>query len=189
MKANRFDHMWHSAIAHHAAMVKHYNGMRNAVQRFRKAAYAFACDVLAIQKEHHNEFLAVVPDVDAWMDEHFDPIEQMGDDRRVLLKNIQDGMTERQYVKDFRLWGPRKRAAATASAKHVAKVDAKEAETTVARMTVPAQAKHFRSLCEAQASTIRQLEHDLAVALEELDQLKRDIGKFERSLARRRKSA
>lgn len=33
-----------------------------------------------------------------WMDEHFLPIEQMGDDRHKLLHSIAEGMTEKDYV-------------------------------------------------------------------------------------------
>jgi len=111
----RIDPLWHKALALHSSMVKHANGMRNTVRLFKRAAYRFTKVIMEIQENHHNELLDLVKsagsDIEGWMEEHFEPVEMMGDNRRDLMANVKSGMTEEQYVAQFTSWGPRKRAA------------------------------------------------------------------------------
>lgn len=191
METKRFDHLVRNMLTAHAAVVRHYNSIRTSIPLFRRAAYRFAARLLEIQKKHHNEFLDYVRthgvDVDTWTNQHFDPIEQLGDDRRNLLRCIEEGMTEKDYIRDFKLWGPKKRRA---ERQPVAHVDGEAAKAATTDMSDVERAEYFKTLCEAQASEIKQLRKDLAVAIDECDQLKKDFGRLERIVeARKRKTA
>jgi len=191
MKNHRFDELLREAFAFHASMVRHYNGIRTASTLFRKAAYRFATKILEIEETSHNEFLNYFGNDPAayqqWMDEHFDPIEQLGDNRRDLLRSIKEGMTEKQYLEHGRLWGPSRRAAAPRNPAHV---DPEAAKAVTDGMTDAEKAEYYRTLCQAQATEITQLRHDLAVVRDELDRMKTTVDRVERIMqSRKRKTA
>ena len=195
MNVQRFDHLLHDALAGHTAMVRHFNAAARSIQLFRRSAYRFAVAVLAIQKNYHNEFLGFARtnnlSIDQWLDQHFDPIEQMGDDRRNLFRCIEDGMTERQYVAHFTMWGVNKRAAPK---DRVAHVDTKAATTVTSNMTDAQRADHFKKLYEAVAGELTHVRRDLvektrdiARMLSEFEKLKKQYARIERLVWDRKK--
>lgn len=181
----RFDHVMNRMLTHHAVVVRHYNAIRNALPAFRRAAYRMAADLIVIQDHHFNEFVEYVQthkmDVDAWLDEHFGPIEQLGDDRRRLLQNIKEGMTEEEYVRDFRLWGPKRRLSAPTAP---APADLSAAAPQRDEMDIDELVGYQRKTIEALKSEVRQLRRDLAVALDEAAYYKKQLAKVERVLNR-----
>lgn len=188
MSDKRFDHVLHKLLADHAAVVKHYNGARTAMRLFRKAAYRFASGWLILQKQHHNEFLAFAKnsniDVTEWMDEHFAPIEEAGDNRQQLLKSIEDGMTEAEYVKQGHLWGVRKRSAASNTAK--ADTGTKISEDS---MSDQERVACYKSKLGAAISELKQLRRDNAMLLREVERLQSACARIERMAATRNKKA
>ncbi len=99
-------------ITSHAKLLKQFSSVRSAVTFFRGHAFDFASAVIEIREKWHNEFLKEVAssklNVDAWMDEHFGPIEDMGDSRKALMAAIKEGMTKKEYVAQGPVWLIRK---------------------------------------------------------------------------------
>ncbi|MCO6436509.1 MAG: hypothetical protein J5J06_05430 [Phycisphaerae bacterium] len=157
----RFDHLLASCLKHHAEVVRYANGVRTSLQRHRRAAYRFARDLIEIQQHHYNDFVRWVltegVDLDGWMDKYFDPIEQLGGDRRSLLSAVQNGMSEKEYVKlgVFAVAGSRKKAPS------IARVDIDaEQPSTVPDETPEQRAERFQTLYEAARTEIRQIRKD-----------------------------
>lgn len=189
MTTQRFDHVWHRMISDHASLVRHYNGARTAMRLFRKAAYRFAKGWLDLQANYHNEFLEFAKtscfDVTEWMDEHFAPIEEAGDNRQVLLGSIQDGMTETEYVKQGHLWGVKKRAS---SKSVLARADLEKSvdETDLVHAELVAM---LRKKFDAAVSEIRQLRRDIAALIQENEQLQRGYDRINRVVQKQKKKA
>lgn len=178
----RFDHLWRDALKWHSYMVKHSNGMMTAVRLFRRAAYRFAQTVILMQEHCHNEFVQFAAntgfDVTVWMDEHFGPIEDLGDDRRTLMANIKAGMTEKQYIEQGRLWIVRRRVKAPTKAAHVDIEDQPVTEP----MTIEEKLDHAATENAALRSEVRQLRRDLAIALDENERLTKTVSKMQKLL-------
>jgi len=101
----RFDHLMKEVLEHHALMVRHANGLNQVLKNFRTAAYRFAKALIEIRTNHFNEFLTIVTShqltIDQWMDDKFAVLEQnFHEDRRNILKAIEDGISEEDYVRD-----------------------------------------------------------------------------------------
>lgn len=184
-KEKRFDHLLREAISYHARMIKQSNDHVGLVQRLRRTAYKFAVTVLELRKDWHNEFLAFCEtnkmSVDEWMDQHFEPIEQMGDDRRNLLTMIEEGMTEAEYVRQFRMWGVKKRASDKPTTA-IAHADLKAESAITERLSDAEQATYYKKQYGAVVSELRQLRRDLATTLDELDRFKKGYERMERAI-------
>jgi len=187
MDTPRFDPLWRSLLTSHAGMVRHANGMRTAARLFRQSAYRFASALLTIQKHHHNKLLDQVQStgatLDDWLDEHFEPIEQMGGDRRRLLADIEAGMTEAQYVEQFDVWGIKKRATTRSQP---AKADT-ESKVEVDTLPLEDQVTFLKKTLEASQSELRQLRRDNATLLRDNEQLRADFARLERLVSRRQR--
>jgi len=111
-----FDELWHNCLHNHTQMIRQANSVVKAARLFRRHAYGFAANLLLIRTHYHNEFLNMVRstgvDLDAWMDDHFSVVEQMGDDRARLLSAIESGCTEKEYVQNGTVWLVRKKTKA-----------------------------------------------------------------------------
>jgi len=179
----RFDHLWRDAIKWHAVMVKHANGIQTAVRLFRRAAYRFAVAVLLIQKHCHNEFVQFAVnsgfDLNAWLDDHIDAIEQLGDDRRTLMASIEQGMTEKEYLAQGRLWIVRKQIK---NPSKIARVDI-ESKPATEQMTSDEKLDYLFTENQALRSEVRQLRRDLAVALDQNDRLSKAVTRADKLLA------
>ncbi len=182
MSNERFDHLWNRMLGDHTAMVGHYNGTRNSMRLFRKSAYRFAVGLLYIQKHHHDEFVKFArsngADIDVWLNDHFAPIEDMGDHRLRLLRAIEDGMTEKQYVADGPAWlakrGTRKPTTANVDLTTTDKVNDQRSDAeklTDARATV-----------KAMKSELIELRRNHAIIAKENDRLTTIVNRLERSI-------
>lgn len=172
MNDKRFDHLISEANRQHSLMVKHSNGLTNLVRLLRRSAYRFAVAVLEIQKNCHNEFLDYCRSrgvsIDDWMEEHFGPVEAMGDHRRKLFDNIEQGMTEKEYVDQFTIWGVRQRQTA-ATGNRRAKADLDAAPPVAA---TPAEREAFMvAQMEAAKSETRELRRELREARADIARL------------------
>ncbi len=188
-KTRRFDHVLRDAITQHAAMVRHFNAIKRSIPLFRRAAYRFACNVVEIQKNWHNEFLDYVKthsiDIDRWMDERFDTIEQFGGDRRQLLRSIEEGMTEKEYVKQFTLWDAKKRLVKAEA--RAAAGDRHAADAVTADMTDAERANYYKKQYEALVTEVLELCKDLGRAKTQNEQLEKDFARLERIVEGRKK--
>ena len=189
MSDKNFNHLWHDALSQHASAVRHANGAASATKLFRKAAYRFAAVMIEITEKHHNEFLTMCNssgvDIQAWKDKHFEVIEQMGDDRRNLIRAIKDGMTEKDYLAQGSLWSVRRRVAET---RKVAQADT-ESTPKLDAMTDAERATFQRKQADAFRSECIQLRRDNALLVREVDQQKKVIARIERSVQSLRKKS
>lgn len=187
MDVPRFDPLWRSLLSNYAGMVRHTNGMRTAARLFRRSVYRFASALLNLQKHHHNRLLDEVQStgltLDDWLDEHFEPIEQMGGDRRRLLADLDAGMTEAQYVEQFNAWGIRSRATSRAQP---AKTDT-ESKAVVETLPLEEQVTFLKKVLDASQSELRQLRRDNATLLRDNEQLRADFARLERLVSRRQR--
>jgi hypothetical protein len=191
MTEQRFDHLWRETLTNHASMVRHANGARTALRLLRRAAYRFTVKILEIQDRYPNEFVAHATstnkDVEDWMEEHFAPIESFGDDRRQLMCNIRDGMTEREYIDQFTAWGPKKRARERTPP---LKVDTIANLTAADSRSDAEKINQFGEHLEAVISENRELRRDNARLLRENEQLRKDFDRLDRLVqSRKRKIA
>ncbi|HUT89351.1 MAG TPA: hypothetical protein VMY37_07635 [Thermoguttaceae bacterium] len=183
----RFDPLWHDILKYHALAVKHCNGIRSTVRLFRRAAYRFAKSLLAIQKHHHNQLLAeaasVGQDIDTWLHGHFEVIEAMGDTQSAIFHSIEEGMTEKEYVRKGQLWIIEKRMKAPAK---TARADTKTKCVTDS-MTTDQKVEVLTAEVKALRSENHELRRDLATALIESERKDMLIARADRALRKARK--
>lgn len=188
-KTRRFDHVLRDMITQHAAMVRHFNAIKRSIPHFRRSAYRFASFLIEAQKNWHNEFVNYVKthdiDFDRWMDEHFDVIEQLGGDRRQLLRSIEEGMTEQQYIKQFNLWGAKKQLAKAEARAGAADKHASQAVT--ADMTDAQRADYYKGQYNALLTENVDVRKQLTTVTIQLEQLEKDFARFERIVEGRKK--
>ncbi len=182
MSNERFDHLWNRMLGDHTAMVSHYNGTRNSMRLFRKSAYRFAVGLLYILTHHHDEFVKFAKsngdDIDAWFSEHFAPIEDMGDHRQRLLRAIEDGMTENQYVNEGPAWlakrGTRKPTTAHVDLTTTDKVDDQRSDAE--------KLADARATVKAMKSELLELRRNHVIIAKENDRLVTIVNRLERSI-------
>jgi hypothetical protein len=190
MEIQKFDKLWHDAIVHHTAMVKRACDARQNIRSLRKHAYTLAVIILALQKHHHNQFLAHAESegktIDEWLDDRFAPIESLGGDRRTILADIEAGMTEKEFINIGPAWRPRKRAKTRNAIPHVG--IAEGAPPT--QLTTEERLDHLEVENAALRSENRELRRDNAILLRDNEQLRKDFGRLERLVeSRKRKIA
>jgi hypothetical protein len=194
MDVPRFDHLWRKADEAYDQFTRRRNDARRAIRQARRYAYRFAKNILLIQEHWHNEFLAQVAsagmDVDRWLDEHFDPIEQMGQTRTQLFADIRDGMTEKQYVAHGNLWGPKKRATATGdmltTSDTPTKVDL-DSKVSTDDLSVEQKLAFYEQRIAALEAELRESRQDRAFLAAALEEANRREAKMERVLRSKRK--
>lgn len=186
-----FNKLWHDAITFNAIMCKHASGIVNGVRMFRINSYRFAKTVLALRKLHHNEFLNMVTSsgmtIDQWMDDKFGPIEEMGGSRKDLLKSIEEGMSEKEYIAQGSFWLIRKRNIKVPVGK---KASMENTPMPAPTLTVEEQRDEAFAIAEAlrvelreSKARSRQLEQDLAKLMREHEQVLRRMERAEKMLS------
>lgn len=115
----------------------------------------------------------------------FAPIEALGDDRSKLLRNIEDGMTESEYVSQFTLWSVRKRQA---DVSRIARATAPPSQESMASLSPEEQVEVLAKQCAAQAKELKQVYADLAQALRRVDEQQTTIERIDRDLNRHKKA-
>lgn len=100
---DRFDPLWHAARVSYEDLYRRHRRAVMGVKELRKQIYRFSVAVLEMDEHYHNELVDMVngggKSVSEWMDDHFEIIEAMGEDRRVIFEAIKKGCTENQYIK------------------------------------------------------------------------------------------
>lgn len=148
--------------------------MRATHRAWRRAAYRTAKLLLEGQSFFANELLAHFGgDVDAqatFINECFDPIEDMGETRSELAKAIGEGMTEKEYVAQGIISRVRRRAIEPSKTAHVPIRASKSKDCDLAAEN--------RSL----ASEVRELRKDNTRLAEKLDSLERQIKRVYRDV-------
>ena len=180
-----FDKAMSEAIKQHSQMVRHANGTRTAMRLFRQAAYRFAKEVIAMREKHHEELLAFVATngttIDAWMDDHFGPLEEnFMEDRRKLFAAIAEGLSEKDYVAAGVVFMVHKRAKAAAKR---AQVDVDAASVSEA-LSDAEKIEHLSARLEAALTEVRQLRKDLRTALLDNDAKTKLLDRQGKSLGR-----
>lgn len=192
-KKERFDHVFRRLLQAGDGLIAGSNSIREHLIRFRRHAYRFASALSELQTEYHAELVAQVKStgmkLDEWLDQYFNPIEQMGDNRKRLLEAVREGMTEEEYIKQGRIWRIRKKIACPTEAA----VPPEAAREPLTRMSPEERLTYLTHRCEALQSAVqalrrdnRELRESLNAALAENARLLKQIEKVDRVLHARR---
>jgi len=110
----RFDHLWKEALECHARLSMKCQSATNYLRQARKEAFRFTVYVMTMRRDFTNEFLDHVSSlkdaagrhmtVDDWLDDHYAALVAIGETQRDIERAINEGVTEKQYVVEGRLW-------------------------------------------------------------------------------------
>lgn len=114
----RFDHLWKEALESHARLSMKCQSATNFLRQARKEAFRFTLYVMTMRREFPNDFLDQVSSlkdeagkhmtVDQWLDDKYAALTAIGETQRDIERAINEGVTEKQYVIEGRLWKAKK---------------------------------------------------------------------------------
>lgn len=184
-KETRADHVWHDTLKALNNLTAHVSGLRKGERMARGAAYDFAVGVIALQEKHHNFLLDMLGSLkktlDEWLDEGFGLVEQLGEDRRVLMGHIKDGMTRREFAHAGRLWvSPKERQKREGVARDIVVPEGKlEPEEEI---------EALRAALKAARATIRDQGREIATLHGRLERAERAMARIERTVKQTEKA-
>lgn len=187
-KEKRFDHWYREAISKSSGMVRTGNNVAATLRLMRRYAYDLAVCVIHM-RQFPNEFKAICDTesttIEDWQRDHFRPIIDIGDDPRDLMKDIEGGLTRKEYA-DKSITGRIERAL-EGRHKRIAKTD-KSGVKAVKFESPEQEATHWKTSYAAMVTENKELARLLAIALKINEDLERRVTAVERAVKRRRSS-
>lgn len=184
----KFDHLWHDATVAFGELTKYRRRLALTVQKVRRHTYRFTRDVKLMNEHYHSELLALITSeqttIQAWMDDHFAMIEQMGDTRERIFMAIDNGVTEAEYVEEGEIMLCRKRVKVAAPTTEVAEPPAPKPTATPEEKLAheKAASESLRSTNQTLRRELSQTRRDLAIAMRRIDLLVRDNTRARKAL-------
>lgn len=178
-KELRFDHVMKAMNQAYTNLLKNQGKLADLNGMCRRDAYRVAKSLEMVQVQFHNQFLDIVAGeqttIAEWIDRRFQPIEQMGEDRKNLIQAIRDGMTEREYVEQGSMWRIRRDAPKLVARERVlVTMSEPPADTNVYE-----QVKYLGEQNKALKMTTGDLRRALEAALKENNLLRKKVGRLE----------
>jgi len=161
----RFDHKINEALAIHAEMVEYGGRALSNLKVLRRKAHRFAAILIDIMEHDMEEFAPFTAtskqNVDEWLDDRFLIMEQcFGEDRRVIIQLVRDGVSEEEFVSNGCLAIVRRR---DAQSKSRSDLDVEASPTP--SMTLEEERDFYKHKSAALAEQLRTLKADHRILL------------------------